>query len=313
MPSDPGVRAHWRRRPDPALLEGLRARIRKLDGVAPATDSRPGALPLGTAAIDAALPWGGLPRASLHEVIGDGAFADGGNAAAAGFSAALLGRFAAATGAPVLWCRRGPGLYGPGLARFGLGPEHLVVARTGSDAAVLWAMEAGLASGALAAVLGEAESVSTTARRRLQLAAEKGGTAAFLLRSAHGAPASGVAVTRWRIGSAPGSFPLTPDGRDSRGVGEARWRVELSRCRGAHPSGAARNTQDGAHPSGAARNTQDGAHPSARGLSEALAAWLVDWQDEPTGGFTVVAELRGGPIGGSLEAAPTHPRLRRAV
>ncbi|MDP6803790.1 MAG: hypothetical protein QF902_00465 [Rhodospirillales bacterium] len=309
MPSNPGAHVHPMRRPDPALLEGLRARIRKLDGVALAADGGPGALPLGTAAIDDALPWGGLPRASLHEVVGDGASADGGNAAAAGFSAALLGRFAAATGAPVLWCRRGPGLYGPGLTRFGLGPERLVVARTGSDAAVLWAMEEGLASGALAAVLGETETVSTTARRRLQLAAEKGGTAAFVLRSAHGAPTSGVAVTRWRIGAAPGFSPLVPDGRDSGGVDTPRWRVELSRCRGAHPSGVARNTQDGARPLGAARHTQN----SARGLSEALAAWLVDWRDEPTGGFTVVAELRGGPIGDSLEPAPTHPRLRHAV
>jgi protein ImuA len=295
MPSNPGARAHRHRRPDPALLESLRARIRKLDGVAPAADGGPCALPLGAAAIDAALPWGGLPRASLHELVGDDASVDGGNAAAAGFSAALLGRFAAATGAPVLWCRRGPGLYGPGLARFGLGPECLVVARTGSATAVLWAMEEGLASGALAAVLGEVETVSTTARRRLQLAAEKGGTAAFLLRSAHGAPVWGAAVTRWRIGAAPTSFPLAPDGRDLSGVGAARWRVELVRCRGARPSGAARHTQN-----------------DAPGLSEALAAWLVDWQDEPTGGFTVVAELRGGPIGGSLEAAPAHPLPRRA-
>ena len=37
----------------------------------------------------------------------------------------------------------------------------------------------------------------------LELAAEKGGTAAFLLRSAHDVPASGGVVTRWRIGAAP--------------------------------------------------------------------------------------------------------------
>ena len=299
MPSNPGARVHPMRRPDPALLAGLRARIRKLDGVAPAADGGPGALPLGVPEIDAALPWGGLPRASLHEVVGDGASADGGNAAAAGFSAALLGRFAAATGAPVLWCRRGPGLYGPGLARFGLGPECLVVARTGSAAAVLWAMEEGLASGALAAVLGETETVSTTARRRLQLAAEKGGTAAFLLRSAHGASASGAAVTRWRIGAAPASFPLAPDGRDPGGVGAARWRVELVRCRGA--------------PFYVPRAAPEGRAPLARGLSEASAAWLIDWRDEPTGGFTVVAELRDGPIDGSLEPAPAQFRLQRAV
>ncbi|MCH7694501.1 MAG: hypothetical protein IID50_13750, partial [Proteobacteria bacterium] len=75
------------RRPDPALLDDLRARIRRLERHAPERDDPPGALALGAPEIDGALPWGGLPRASLHEIIG-------GDGAASGFCAALLARFA---------------------------------------------------------------------------------------------------------------------------------------------------------------------------------------------------------------------------
>jgi protein ImuA len=70
--------------------------------------------------------------------------------------------------------------------------------------------------------------------RRLQLAAEEGGTAALMLkrwrRSGEdplAAPSS--AMTRWRIGCAPSTaLPF-------EGLGRARWRVELARQRGGEP------------------------------------------------------------------------------
>jgi protein ImuA len=67
--------------------------------------------------------------------------------------------------------------------------------------------------------------------RRLQLAAEEGGTMALMLkrwrRSGEdplGLPSA--AVTRWRIGCAPSAVLPVP------GVGRARWRIELARQRG---------------------------------------------------------------------------------
>jgi len=205
------------RRADPALLESLRRRIRGLEGTFwQATGG--GVLELGAPALDGALPWGGLPRAALHEVLA----ADGG--AAAGFCAGLLARFAA-EGGTVLWCRRGRRrLYGPGLAAFGLDPARLVVVRGRTAAEVLWVMEEALRSGALAAVLGEAGDLSMTAARRLQLAAEDGATAALLLR-AEGDGGSSPAVTRWRVDAAPG-------GGGRPGVGRPRWRLDLLKCRG---------------------------------------------------------------------------------
>ena len=203
------------RRPAPALLEDLRARIRRLERHGGAeTDDAPGALPFAAAAIDDALPWGGLARACLHEVGGDGG---------AGFCAALLARFAGA-GGTVLWCRRGRGLYAPGLAAFGLAPERLIVVRGRTDTEVLWAMEEGLRSGSLAAVLGETGAAPPTAARRLQLAAEAGGVTALLLRPVAKATPS-PALTRWRVSPTP-----------STACGaRIRWKVELLRCRGARP------------------------------------------------------------------------------
>lgn len=239
---------------DPAVLESLRRRIRGLEGAFCRGEG--GVLGLGAPALDEALPWGGLPRAALHEVLA----ADGG--AAAGFCAGLLARLAGGTGT-VLWCRRGYGrrLYGPGLTAFGLDPARLIVVRGRNATDVLWVMEEALRSGALAAVLGEAGGLTVTAARRLQLAAEGGATAALLLRAGDDEDAS-PAVTRWRVAAAPGA---RAEGRP--GVGRPRWRVDLIKCRNA--AGAA------------AGNSR---------------SWLVEWsngtQGTTAGGFAVVADLR---------------------
>jgi protein ImuA len=192
---------------DPALLASLRARIARIGGAG--VERMWETLPLGVAAIDAVLPGGGLPRGCLHEIVA----ADAGGAAAA-FAAVLLAGLAG-DGGNVVWCRRDPGrhgasLYGPGLAAFGLDLHRLLVVRAHRDMDVLWAMEEGLRGGTVAAVLGEGAAAPPIAMRRLQLAAETGGTTGLLLRS-FGAPAASAALatTRWRVASAP-SDSLTP-------------------------------------------------------------------------------------------------------
>jgi protein ImuA len=215
-------------RPDPALLADLRARIARIERQTPESGGSPGALSLGAPELDGALPWGGLPRAALHEV------SAGDLAAAAGFCAALSARLAGGRGT-VLWCRKrrdpwGRALYGPGLASFGLAPERLIVARGRTETDVLWAMEEGLRSGAPAVVLGEVGGLPPRASRRLQLAAEAGAVTGLLLNGAGGTVAPGPAVTRWRVSTAA----LT-----GSGVGEgSRWWVELLRCRGGVQRGA---------------------------------------------------------------------------
>ncbi|TVR97005.1 MAG: hypothetical protein EA406_10505, partial [Rhodospirillales bacterium] len=283
---------HPRCRPDPALLAGLRAQIRRLEhhaGGGPGNaagngdgDGAAAVLSLGAASLDDALPWGGLPRAGLHDII-----AADMSAAAAGFTALLLGRLLAEGGA-VAWCRRaraGAGrmpavLYAPGLARFGLDPDRLIVVEAGSETDLLWALEEGLRSGALAGVAGEIGAAPPIALRRLQLAAETTATLALLVRPARTLAASTPALTRWQVGSVPGLIggsAVTPhaataihpdaDSAPPADPVHPRWRVELLRWRA----------------SATAPSSSGSAHPTPAGP----ASWLVEWHE--TRGLSVAA------------------------
>jgi len=201
-----------------ALLDQLRARLARLDHGDRA--GRP-ILSLGLAAVDRVLPGGGLARGCLHELCGAPD-----RAAAAGFTAALLGRLAADGHA--LWIGPRDDLYVPGLAAQGLSPERLIVVRAGPRDARLWALEEALRSPGLTAVLAEVDRLTLTQSRRLQLAAEAKGVTAFLLRPLAACDAPSAAVTRWRI--TPLSAAATDDA--SRAWRSPCWRVELVRCRG---------------------------------------------------------------------------------
>jgi protein ImuA len=190
----------------------------------------------------------------------------------------------------ILWCERpwaldAGALYGPALLQFGIDPARMILVRPRRDADALWAMEEGLRCGRVAAVIGEITNMSLTASRRLQLAAEETGVTALMLRPKTDKPSPSAAVTRWRLDAVvhakpgkisarsgrakendrirPGTTDLTfngPSGLDSNGgLGTARWRVELFRCRGGDP-----------------------------------ANWMMEWNDE-TGNFSLAAEICDRP------------------
>ncbi|HEX3885450.1 MAG TPA: damage-inducible protein [Stellaceae bacterium] len=194
-------------------------------------------LPFGVAALDRALPGGGLQLGAVHEIAGQGGDEED-CAAAAGFVAGILARIGNGT---VLWCLKRPDLYGPGLAAHGLDPARLVLVSTRRDDRILWALEEGLHAGrgaGLAAVVGEIGRLPMVASRRLQLAAESAGVTALLLRrwrtgdeaaAERGRPSA--AVTRWRVASVPAT-----EIAGEPGIGRPRWRVELLRCRGGRPA-----------------------------------------------------------------------------
>jgi protein ImuA len=148
----------------------------------------------------------------------------------------------------VLWCLPRPDLYGPGLAAHGLDPEQVVLVRTSRDAEILWAMEEGLRSPGIVAAVGEVGTLPAVASRRLQLAAERSGATAFLLRrwreggqAARERALPNAAMTRWRVAVLPSQPPPIPSPASGGGlgwgpgVGRPRWRVELLRCRGGEP------------------------------------------------------------------------------
>src|SRR3546814_14440335 len=82
--------------------------------------------PLGLAALDEALPGGGLPLGALHEIEGERAEWDDG--ATTGFCLALLSRMekAAPTARPILWISRQGDLYPPALVGQGLDPGRFL-------------------------------------------------------------------------------------------------------------------------------------------------------------------------------------------
>jgi len=229
-----------------ARLPELRERIRRIEQPTAAVH---GVLPFGVAAIDRVLPGGGLARGALHEILGMGGDEEDG-AVAAGFAAGILGRLTGAgNGGTVLWCLPRPDLYGPGLAGHGLDPARLVLVQAPRDSEILWAMEEGLRAPGIAAVVGEVGTLPAVASRRLQLAAERSGITAFLLRrwrdsgqAARERNLPNAAVTRWRIVALPSQPPPIPSPARGGGVGWGsgvgcpRWRVELLRCRGAEPA-----------------------------------------------------------------------------
>src|SRR5579885_1315262 len=208
-------------------LHTLRERVRRIERPSVAAH---GVVPLGVTAIDRVLPGGGLARGALHEILGAGGDEEDG-ALAAAFAAGLVARLVATAAAPVLWCLARPDLYGPGLVAHGLDPARLLLAQTARDADLLWAMEEGLRSPGLAAVVGEIAILPDVAGRRLQLAAERSGVTAFVLRRWYGGDQA--ARERRRPPAAPRQ--PSPAGGEGNGSGSATKRMGKGGGRGAGP------------------------------------------------------------------------------
>src|SRR5471030_877332 len=237
------------------VSHALREQVRRLERAHSVQRAGRMAVPLGLPEIDALLPEGGLLTGALHEIeaaptpSGRVAAHDG---AALGFAAHMLGRFNPGT---ILWCRQ-PLLGGDALPYAAtlsawFNPARLLIVTTRHEEDFFWAMEEGLRTPGVAAVVGETRAADPTAGRRLSLAAEKSGIPALLLRP-QPAPPQSVCTTRWRVSSAPSAVAAAPS-PEVPGIemlGAARWQVELRRNRFGTPS------------------------------VEEMPTWLLEWNDE---------------------------------
>ncbi|WP_340117372.1 hypothetical protein [Pelagibius sp. 7325] len=262
----------------PGGLAAIREQVRRIERGGLSGRARPVA-PLGLAALDAALPGGGLPLGALHEIEGERAEWDDG--VTLGFCLALLSRLERAVpgGAPILWISRQGDLYPPALAGQGLAPARFLLVRARSDAEVLWAMEEGLRCRRLCAVVGEVEGLDRLAGRRLQLAAEASlgaqgdqgkGVTAFALhrrfRPLRQGRAASAALSRWRVTAAQ-----SQDDLGETFIGRPRWRLDLLRCRGAAPG-----------------------------------SWQVEWDDAACG-FSLASALCDRPLDAQPRREPRGP------
>lgn len=176
---------------------------------------------------------GGLAHGALHEFCAAEA---GDHATASGFALMLAAR--ASKIRPILWIREDRGqrqhgrLYAAGMVELGVDPARIIQV-TAPD--TLSALRAGAdilgCMGVGAAVIepwGEAKALDLTASRKLVLAAEKSGVAAFILRDRAASFAS-AAATRWVVAPAP-SLALP-----GNAPGQVALSVELVRHRGGIP------------------------------------------------------------------------------
>jgi protein ImuA len=172
------------------------------------------------------LPEGGLAFEAMHKVAAGSGAVHG--AAAALFAAGIAAR----TGGHVLWCVTRRDLFAPALVLAGLAPDRVIYVEAGDEKAVFTCFEEALRHRKLGAVVAEVASLSMTASRRLQIAAEDSGLIGLALRRWRRQAAAAdfgqptASTTRWCVSALP-STPLPVPG-----VGRARWRLELVRCRG---------------------------------------------------------------------------------
>jgi protein ImuA len=197
------------------LLAALRDRITQVEGRYGAELGQPSSS--GCSELDRLLPAGGFRRGTLVEWL----------AAGSGTGRATLAMFAAREA-----CRRGGAVvvldrrkqfYPPAALSLGLAAEQLIVVQAASADEELWALTQSLRWPAVAAAVAWPEQLAPNAFRRLQLAAEQGGTLGLFLRSFR--TESEPSWAEIRLGVEPQISTSQSEGR--------RWRIRLLRCRGA--------------------------------------------------------------------------------
>jgi hypothetical protein len=164
-------------------------------------------IPSGHAALDAVLPDGGFPAAALTEV-----FVPSGQ----GELALVMPALARLATDRLITLVAPPALpYAPAFAAAGIALERIVVVETRDARDTAWATEQALRDGSCGAVLAWLDHSLITGLRRLQLAAEAGGTLGLLYRPWAARRSASPAALR---------LALTPTATGLR--------VEVIKCRG---------------------------------------------------------------------------------
>lgn len=173
----------------------------------------------GIPALDRLLPDGGLRGGMLLELL----------AAGRGSGAATLAvRMAAGfqQQRETLIVDRTQSFSPPAITRLGMSLPRTVIVRPAGEADAIWSLEQSLRCRGVGVVIGQLGRMRDVVLRRLQLAAETGGTVGILLRPADCAGQTCWADVRWRI--SPRASPEKSQGAEIT----RRIDVELLQSRG---------------------------------------------------------------------------------
>ena len=224
--------------PPEALLADLRRQVEKLEVKRPPEDGP--SISTGSPALDRLLPAGGLRRGTLVEYLspavgcGTGALALGAAREACRHGRALV-VVEQTPARSTSGAKGGSRFYPPAAAAWGIDLSTIVVLRPVSQADALWALDQALRCPGVGAVWTACDRLDVRDFRRLQLAAEIGGTLGLLLRPARQRGQPTWADVQWLI--SPRSTVQSPRSKVKRlwTLDFGLWTVcvELVRCRGA--------------------------------------------------------------------------------
>jgi len=204
--------------PNAALLAELAEKVGRLEGWRPPQAEE--RVSSGFRGLDKILPDGGLRRGTLVEWLA------GRPGSGAATLALIASREASRAGGAVVIVERSRTFYPPAAVRWGLDLETLIVVRPRTVADERWALDQILRSQGVAALLAWPERLDDREFRRLQLAAESGGTLGLLVRPAKARDEPSWADLRLLI------EPVASVD-DSTNAGTARrLRIEILRARG---------------------------------------------------------------------------------
>lgn len=159
------------------------------------------AVPTGFAELDAALPGGGWPIGAITELMPE--------AQGIGELSLLMPALAhlSRAGRYLAWIAPPCLPYPPALVQHGLALERVLLVQAHDARSVLWAAEQVLRCAAIGAVLAWPEALLDDRRvRRLQLAAEAGGSCGWLYRPPAAAQQSSPAALRLKLRSIEGGL-----------------------------------------------------------------------------------------------------------
>ncbi len=204
------------------LVDALREQLARWEARRPLRDTS--SISSGCAALDALLPWGGLPRGALIECLERDEGVGG-----AGTLALILARQVAVEGGAIVIFDPRRWFYPPAAALLGIDLETVLVIQAPQTRDQLWAVDQCLRCPAVAAVWAPLAQLDPRDFRRLQLAAESGGGLGLLVRGSAARQQPSWSDLQLLI------HPLACGAEDVRSG--RRLRVELTRCRQARSGG----------------------------------------------------------------------------